>query len=123
MKIEFDPTNPDEVAIVAAIIGGEAPAPAAEKPAPRGPAANRPTTPAAGKPASRPAGSGVQARSAPAAQETSGITAQDFAAAVQNYAKVKGPAAAKAVFAELGATKISDIAEADYENAITYFAL
>lgn len=136
MKIIVDLNDPSDVADALALLTGEQPeydAPVEPAPPPaRGPAARTApgpkapparTAPAAGRPAPGRAPASVPARSAAPA----GTTKDDFALAVQTYAKAHGPAVAKQAFAEYGAsigatvTKISDVPEDDYENAITYF--
>lgn len=138
MKIEFDPTNPDDVAAVRAFLGGNgattAPAstPAAAVPAPaRAPAPNAAPAQTAPAPARAPAPAPTQTAPAPASAPaattaapaaTGGVTPDQFAAQVQNYAKAHGPKAAKAKFAEFGFTKISDVPAENIDFMFNEFA-
>lgn len=137
MKIEFDPNNPAEVAAVQTLLGNHGPAatpsqPAAATPAPaRAPAPNAPaqTAPAPARaPAPAPTQTAPAPASAPAATTaapaaTGGVTPDQFAAQVQNYAKAHGPKAAKAKFAEFGFTKISDVPAENIDFMFNAFAV
>lgn len=139
MKIVVDLNNPDDVTAALALLTGEtdyqeaaeqpAPPPPSRAPAgrtPGKPAAAAPGKPAAGRPAPGRAQASAPARSS-AQADTGGVSKDEFAAAVQAYAKANGPAAAKAAFAEYGASigaevkMISNVPEDDYDNAILYF--
>lgn len=135
MKIIVDLDNPDDVTQALALLTGEqpeyeAPAPAPTRapgrPAPGKPAAAAPGKPAAGRPAPGRAQPSAPARSAPQ-PAAGGVTKDEFAQAVQAFAKKNGPAQAKQAFAEYGAaigaavSKISDVPEDDYDNAIQWF--
>lgn len=140
MKIEFDPNNPDDVAVVRAFLGGNSSAPAtsqpaaapapvqsapAAAPAPNAPAQTAPAparapAPAPTQSAPAPAPAPAPTTSAPAA--TGGVSADQFAAQVQNYAKAHGPKAAKAKFAEFGFTKISDVPAENIDFMFNAFA-
>lgn len=114
MKVEFDPANAAEVAAVQRLIGGAGGAtPAASVAAP---------TPAP-VPASAPAPTRAPAPTmAPMPAPASAVSQADFAAAVQNYAKVNSPKATKAKFAEFGFTKISDVPPERYAEIMPHFA-
>jgi hypothetical protein len=98
-------------------IRGAAPAPAnnhAPAPAPQAPA---PQAPAPQAPA-------PQAPAPQAPAQGGNVTLAQVQQAVQAYADAHGPVATKAKFAEVGgATKISDIPEANYPLALQVFAL
>lgn len=115
MKIEFDLSNPQEVAQVAALIGVghvaqtqqpqnfTAPATAAPAVAPApAPAAAAPAPAPSPAPAPTPA-------PAPVASPSSGADHGALAAAMQNYAKAHGAGAAKAMLAKYGAKKVTDV--------------
>ncbi len=138
MKVEFDLSNPQEVEAVKRLIGGAGgaaaasasptPAPAAAPASAPAPASSPTTAPApapaptpAPAPAPAPVASGAPAPSpAPAA---GGVSQADFAAAVQNYAKVNSPKATKAKFAEFGYTKISDVPPERYGELLPHFTV
>ena len=103
--VEFNSIEEAQAAIAA--VGATTPAPA---PA----AAPAPAPAAAPAPAPAPA---------PAAAPAQGVTIQQVEAAVTAYANAHGPAATKAKFAEVSATKISDIPPEQYANALTVFAV
>ena len=127
MKIEFDPSNPQDVAMVQRLLGGStqaapaaaAPAPQAAAPAPAPTPAPAPA-PAAPAPTTAPAPAPAPA---PASGAPGAVDQTAFAAQVQKYAGAYGPKAAKAKFAEHGMTKISDVPAERYAEFMQHFAV
>lgn len=120
MKIEFDPSNPQEVAMVAALIGVGHVAQTTQPQVISQPA------PVAPVPTTAPVVSPVQPQTmvapvtAPApvvqtpvtpvtASPSSAADHGALAAAMQAYAKANGAAAAKALLAKYGAKKVTDV--------------
>ena len=64
----------------------------------------------------------MHSRSPAPAPAGGAVSQADFAAAVQNYAKVNSPKATKAKFAEFGYTKISDVPPERYAELLPHFA-
>lgn len=123
MKLEFDPSNPAEAAYVLALLGGGGAAPSH---APAHTAAPAPTHAAAPAPAPAPTAAPAPAPAPapvpqPVSGPTGGMSQADFAAVVQDYAKRNGPKAAKALFAQLGYTKTSDIPPERYAEVLPWF--
>jgi hypothetical protein len=115
MKIEFDPSNPADCAMVANLFGSAAPAPAATTaPVP---------APAPGAPAPAPAPAPGAPAPAPAPAPAATATAAELGAAVQAYATAHGPKAAKAKLTELGFAKAGDVPDASRSVVIAAMAV